>query len=607
MSTNSPLTAPRPIELLSPARDVETAVEAINHGADAVYIGGPQFGARQEAANSLSDLRPLVDYAHFFGARVYVTLNTILYDSELAEARDIACSLAEMGVDALLVQDAAFLSMDLPPIALHASTQMDNRDADKVQRLGAEGFSTVVLARELGIPEIRAIHEACPAMRLEAFVHGALCVSLSGRCYASQHCFSRSANRGACAQFCRLPFDLITDDGRKLIDQKHLLSLRDMNRSAYLEQMMDAGVSSFKIEGRLKDTAYVKNITAWYRRLIDAILERREDYCRASAGVSEVTFEPRPEKSFNRGFTDYFFPAEHMANISTPKNIGESVGEVRLIKSRSILVSGHVRFSAGDGLCYFTSDGRLEGFRVNRAEGMELFPYRMPLALRPHTRLFRNHDAAFTAALAVPTATRTLSLDMTLLSAPDGYLLKGRDERGRSAEVRIDFPYQAARTPQEANIRSQLSKLGGTGYRAGIISIADGTGFIPSSLLSTARRGLVDALRAIDMKPERTAPVRRGDVSFPSRVDYSANVSNKEAAAYYHAHGAATVEPAWEVKEPGDAPIMTCRYCVRRELGICLKQKDSPREPLALRLADGRRFPLQFDCRRCYMKVYAAQ
>ena len=591
MSTNSPLTAPRPIELLSPARDVETAIEAINHGADAVYIGGPQFGARQEAANSLSALRPLVDYAHFFGARVYVTLNTILYDSELAEARDIACSLAEMGVDALLVQDAAFLSMDLPPIALHASTQMDNRDADKVRRLGAEGFSTVVLARELGIPEIRAIHEACPAMRLEAFVHGALCVSLSGRCYASQHCFSRSANRGACAQFCRLPFDLVDVDGHVIQKQRHLLSLRDMNRSADLEALLDAGVSSLKIEGRLKDVAYVKNITAFYRQQLDALFARRpDDYGRASYGKSTISFKPHPQKSFNRGFTSYFLHGRtsDLACHTTPKSIGEPVGTVKEVRP-ALSVAGTATFANGDGLCFFDSDRRLVGFRVNRVDQQgHLFPADPSVlsSLRKGTPLYRNFDAAFEHQLSRPTADRRLSVRWLLEDNPSGFRLTLTCmDNGRSISKSFEHPHELARTPQASAISRQLLRLGDTPFvciEADITLHLSADFFIPASTLAEWRRELTKELET--PCPPGITPVEV-----------------REAGATHPYHNPELSPPSRE--EQGVVPLMTCRYCIRHALGQCLQEHPTLHGPLALRLSDGRRFPLHFDCKRCEMQV----
>ncbi len=596
---------PRSIELLAPARNAETGIEALRHGADAVYIGAPKFGAREAAANSVADIARLAAYAHTFGAKVYATLNTILYDSELEEARQIACSLYDAGVDALLVQDAAYLEMKLPPIALHASTQCDNRTPEKIRRLYSEGFSTAVLARELSLEEIKAIHRECPEMRLEAFVHGALCVSLSGRCYASQHCLARSANRGECAQFCRLPFDLETENGTKILTQKHLLSLRDLNRTDALEQMLDAGVSSLKIEGRLKDMEYVKNVTAWYRKKLNAIMARRKEYIRASQGELSLTFEPRPEKSFNRGFTDYFLNGRtmHMACPATPKSIGEPVGEVREITDRSIVVSGHKHFSNGDGLCFFDANGELHGFRVNRAEGSRLYPAAMP-HIAKHTQLFRNHDEAFSQMLAKPTAQRSLRVDFTLSPTDGGYLLSTTDALGRSAEAHISFPPQKARSPQLGNITVQLSKLGGTPYCLGSVTVDDEDCFIPSSLLARARRNTVEQLTALAASEKARAEAPQ-PVNIGGTLDYTANVANRMAKEFYRRCGATVAAPAWETTPPDGAPIMTCRYCLRYELGMCLKKKGSDRSYLFLRLADGRRFRLEFECKKCCMKIYA--
>lgn len=600
--------ATRSIELLSPARNADTGIEAIRHGADAVYIGAPKFGAREAAANSIEDIKRLTDYAHVFNAKVYATLNTILYDSELQEAREMACRLFDVGVDALLVQDVAFLEMrNLPPIALHASTQCDNRTPEKVKRLYEEGFSTAVLARELSLEEINEIHKQCPEMRLEAFIHGALCVSMSGRCYASQHCFGRSANRGECAQFCRLPFDLETENGVKIIEGKHLLSLRDLNRTDYLEQLLDAGVSSLKIEGRLKDVEYVKNITACYRRKLDAIFAKRKEYVRASAGKVALAFEPKPEKSFNRGFTDYFMQGRTMrlACPATPKSIGEPVGEVREV-GRCLIVSGHKKFANGDGLCFFTDKGELRGFRVNRAEGTRLFPAIMPKEIKNHTGLFRNHDEAFSQMLSKPSAKRTLKVDFNLAMTENGFMLSATDELLRHTDVPVEFKHEKARNPQRDNIVTQLSKLGGTCFSAGEVKIENDEYFIPSSLLSDARRKAVASL--LEQCGSKTvADVSIGKPQLEGCVDYSANVANKSAEKFYKDCGAERVEPAWELKEPENAPVMTCRYCLRNEIGMCLKRRDADRSYLFLRLADGRRFRLDFDCKNCIMKIYAEE
>lgn len=608
----APLRRIREIELLAPARDAETGIEAIRHGADAVYIGAPAFGARAAAANSVGDIRRLAAYAHVFNAKVYVTLNTILYDSELGQAERLARELYDAGADALIVQDAAFLSMPLPPIPLHASTQADNRTPEKVRRLYDEGFDTAVLARELSLEEIRRIHESCPGMRLEAFVHGALCVSLSGRCYASQYCFGRSANRGECAQFCRMPFDLEDGRGGKLLRQKHLLSLRDMNRSRFLEEMMDAGVSSFKIEGRLKSAAYVKNITAFYRRRIDSVFSRRGGYARQSAGACETSFEPSPEKSFNRGFTDFFLFGRRRgeASLDTPKSTGEPVGRAEDVRRGSLAAAGRAVFSNGDGLCFFDGGGRLRGFRVNKVSGGRLFPQSMPEGLREGARLFRNFDAAFARLLSRPSATRLLGLDIEMSETGNGYSLLLSDETGRTTEYAFECPHTAAVTPQGASLRRQLSRLGGSLFRARSVTLRlQGERFIPASVMAAARRGAVAAHTRTAEAARREEPRRPRPAGFAGGADDGVcNVSNSLARAFYLAGGAARPVPAFELEPRPDAPLMTCRYCIRYELGACLRQEEGRRAlpgSLFLRLSGGLRFRLDFDCGECVMRVYA--
>ena len=362
------------IELLAPAKNLECGIEAINHGADAVYIGAPRFGARAAAGNSLEDIAELVRYAHLYRARIYVTVNTILKDEELEDTEAMIWNLYRIGVDALIVQDMGITRLNLPPIPLHASTQMDNRTVEKVRFLAEAGFRQVVLARELTLEEIRNIHRACPDTLLEVFVHGALCVSYSGQCYVSQACYGRSANRGECAQFCRLAFDLKDADGKVIAHDKHLLSLKDMNQSENLEALLDAGASSLKIEGRLKDVSYVKNVTAYYRQRLDAIFKRRKEYVRASSGSVRTVFRPQLDKSFSRGFTDYFLHGRNpgIFNLDTPKSLGEEVGTVKEVRGTFLTVAGVKPFANGDGLCYLDEQGKLQGFRVNRVEGNKL-------------------------------------------------------------------------------------------------------------------------------------------------------------------------------------------------------------------------------------------
>ena len=603
------------IELLSPAKNLECGLEAIRHGADAVYIGAPKYGARAAAGNSLDDLRQLADYAHQFGARVYVTLNTIVYDDELAEVEALVWQLYRIGIDALIVQDMALLTMNLPPIELHASTQTDNRTPEKVQFLHSVGFSQVVLARELSLDDIAKIHSACP-VPLEAFVHGALCVSYSGQCYVSQACFGRSANRGECAQFCRLPFTLEDADGRIIERDRHLLSLKDMNRSAHLEAMVDAGVRSFKIEGRLKDVTYVKNITAYYRQAIDKILFRRPEYRRASQGVSTYTFTPQPDKSFNRGFTDYYITGRRtdVTSFATPKSVGEPIGHVKEVGRGFITVSSAKALHNGDGLCYIDERGLLQGFRVNRVEGTRLFLKDMPRTLRARTPLFRNYDQEFERLLSRPSAERRIPVTMHLYEVPFGFALTLADAQGRNATVSLTCDKELAHTEQRAGIEKQLAKLGGTILVAERVDI-DFTAnwFIPSSVVADMRRRAVDAYeRVCKLKNENsklrvntTAPSVQSTIS-GGQLSYLANIANQRAEDFYRAHGAVQVSPAFELNAPKGATLMFCRHCLRYAMGWCPRNggiKSPYREPYMLVSADGRRFALEFDCKQCIMMV----
>lgn len=606
----------RTIELLSPARDCQTGMEAIRHGADAVYIGGPSFGARAAAVNTVEDIARLCDYAHIFGARVYVAVNTLLTDSELADAERLAYSLYRAGADALIVQDLAFLQLSLPPIPLHASTQMDNRTPEKVRLLADLGFKQVVLARELSLDDIGRIHSSTP-VALEAFVHGALCVSYSGRCHASCHAFGRSANRGCCAQFCRLPFSLEDGDGHTLMTDRHLLSLRDMNRSEDLEDMMDAGISSFKIEGRLKGMDYVKNITAYYRQRIDEVLSRRgADYCRSSFGRSELTFIPNPYKSFNRGFTDYFLRGDRspMHAFFSPKATGEEVGRIRRVDRRThtLTVDLHpgITLTAGDGLCFIDSEGRLNGFRANRVEGNIVSP---ATSVSPGSAvtLYRNHDQLFTQTLAKSSAIRRIDLDIRLEETPNGYAIRLTDECGRMVSCSFTASHETAQTPQEENIRRQLGRLGDTPFRLRRTDIVFASPrFIRSSILAEWRRTAINRLLSIAVPHPDDVPTERGSLPGITATDprlYAFNVANSRARDVCRALGALSPQPAFEVSPSVSTPLMTCRYCLRHALGHCLREKKDAyaASSFYLRLTDGRRFRLDFDCRRCEMQVFA--
>ena len=589
------------IELLSPARNLECGIAAVDHGADAVYIGAPRFGARAAAGNSVEDIGELCNYAHRFGVKVYAAVNTLLFENELDEARLLAWDLYRVGVDALIIQDTVFLEMDLPPIPLHASTQMDNRTAEKVLWLKNQGFNQIVMARELSLEQIRDIHEAVPEVRLEAFVHGALCVSYSGRCYASEYCFGRSANRGECAQFCRLPFSLQDAKGHTLIKDKYLLSLKDMNRQKYLEEMLDAGVQSFKIEGRLKDISYVKNVTASYRQALDAIMKRRPEFVRSSFGTSTYTFTPDLSRSFSRGNTNYFLKGRtnDLASPDTPKSRGREVGRVKEIRNGLIIVSSTETFSNGDGLCFLDAEGRLQGFRVNRAEGNHLYPASMP-NVRKGDLLWRSFDQQWERLMSGQTAERRISARFLLEETEQGFRLTFSAEDGTQNSEDFAAEHQPARTDQTASIRDVLSKLGDTPYVCTDVEVRfSQPWFIPRSILAEWRRSLTSSLSP-----------RQGEERF-EKSEYSKNAKCSQNSKYSEYSESSSLGK--EVP-----PLMTCRFCLRHAWGMC--KKESARhemvngklsngkwdEPLYLVLGDGRRFRLDFDCKNCEMRVLAS-
>lgn len=593
------------LELLAPAKNLECGIAAIDHGADAVYIGAPRFGARAAVGNSVDDIRRLCDYAHPFGAKVYVTVNTILYDDELEDTRQLLLELETAGIDAILVQDMAVLSL-LPEnchMRLHASTQTDNRTPEKVRWLRDAGFSRVVLARELSAAEIAEIHRQVPEVELEVFVHGALCVSYSGQCYASQYCFGRSANRGECAQFCRMKFSLVDVEGSEVERDRYLLSLKDMNQYSQLEQLVETGATSFKIEGRLKDVSYVKNVTAAYSERLNEIIRRQPElYYRSSKGHCTYTFTPDLRRTFNRGYTHYFLNGRQpdIASFDTPKAIGEFVGTVKELRDDSFNVAGLASFANGDGLCFYDEDRQLEGFRANRVAGNRIFPYRMPKGLRPGTRLYRNNDQEFERLLSKPSATRKIPIHLTLRAVGDGFELS-------SEGVSILMPteqQQANRDPRE-NIVRQLTKLGDTIYTCEDVDIPDDFNyFIPNSVLSEMRRTLVNKLamnhdgRLHDTVQQSQTPASSIQYPYP----YLYNISNRLSRDFYGARDLT----AFELKG-GDGPIMQCRHCIRYALGYCVKhggKRPQWREPLFLVLGDGRRFRLDFDCKNCEMRVF---
>ena len=603
----------RKIELLAPAKNLECGIAAIDHGADAVYIGAPKFGARAAAVNSLEDIAALVEYAHLYNARIYVTVNTILKDEELQETEKMIWALFRAGVDALIVQDMGITGLNLPPIPLHASTQMDNRTVEKVRFLADAGFRQVVLARELSLREISKIHEACPDVPLEIFVHGALCVSYSGQCYVSQACFGRSANRGECAQFCRLPFSLVDAEGRVIVKDKHLLSLKDLNQSDELEALLDAGASSFKIEGRLKDVSYVKNVTAAYRRKLDAIFARRKEYARASSGSCRYAFNPQLDKSFSRGFTHYYLHGrtKDVFSFDTPKSLGEEMGTMKEARGNYLTVAGLKSFNNGDWVCYIDEQGRLQGFRINRVEGNKLYPQEMP-RIKPRTVLYRNFDQEFEKILARKSSERRIAVSVRLTDTPFGFALTLTDEDDNSVTLSLAREKEPARTPQEENLKTQLAKFGNTPFEAVRIDIDfAGNWFLPASVLADFRRQAVEKLisaRRINYRRELFV-LKPTAHAFPqSTLTYLGNVMNAQAVSFYAGHGVASIAPAFERAPAEKAVLMFCKHCLRYSMGWCpvhQRERSPYREPYYLVSTDGKRFRLEFDCKNCQMKVNA--
>ncbi len=599
------------IELLSPAKNLEVGMAAINHGADAVYIGPSQFGARVAAGNSVEDIARLVEYAHKYYARVYVTLNTILRDDELEQARHLVNDLYNVGVDALIVQDMALLQMDLPPIALHASTQCDTRTVEKVKFLEQCGFEQVVLARETPLATMRQMAEQTN-VALEAFVHGALCVSYSGQCYMSEAARGRSANRGACAQMCRLPYDLIDGEGNILARKKHLLSLKDFDASRHIEEMIDAGITSFKIEGRLKDIDYVKNITSYYRRKFDAILEGSPRQA-SSSGKTTFFFEPNPKKTFYRGATDYFLEGRKrdIWSFDTPKSLGEPIGKVKDIWRNALSLNSKSEIVNGDGLCFLNKKGEFEGFRVNKVESGRLLPLVMP-KIEKGTLVYRNSDVAFERILAGKTAERKIHVDIQLQATNNQLLISMTDTDKVSTSITVEYSGDKANNPEKMldTWRTQLSKLGGTIFEAQNIDLSalHTPLFIPVSQIAEWRRELVELHEQnraktynrslIEIKPTTHSYIT-------TDLDYRANIYNSQSKLFYEQHGCNVKQMAFEQQHQPNAELMRTKHCIRYALGLC--RKENPKSQVKeLYLQNGNdRFLLEFDCRNCEMVIFS--
>ena len=607
-----------PLELLAPAGNFEFGKAAIDHGADAVYIGAPRFSARANAGNSLEDIGRLIAYAHLFKARVYVALNTILSDSEIVDAVDLIAALYQAGADGLILQDPGLLEMDLPPIPLIASTQMNNTTAEKVKFLEDAGFSRVILARELSLCEIRAIR-AETNIELECFVHGALCVSYSGQCYLSQAAFGRSGNRGVCAQPCRHAYTLKDGKGKEVVSGKHLLSLKDLNLIGSVADLAEAGVTSFKIEGRYKDAAYVKNVTAAYSLALDRFIETHPGYRRQSAGSVQFQFVPDLNRTFNRGYTRYFLldPEDtgSQAAMDTPKSIGAEVGTISQVGQGWFRLSGQ-NVHNGDGMCFVARPGVLKGFRVERTENGRIFPNDME-GLTAGMRLFRNHDHEFLKILDKKTADRRIGVSMTFQQTETHIRLTVTDEDGCTVNAHLPAAYEEARQPEKMKdqIRSQLTSTGNTPFAVtAVVMEIPVPGFLPLSLLNSLRRDALDQLAqlrlrqyAVKSRPTITGPLPM----YPEKIlDYRANVFNRFAKAFYEHHGAEVAEDAFETgTKPSGKNLMTTRYCLRRELGACLKNPDHRLKLTPpLTLSDGKRtYTLRFDCEHCRMHVVPAE
>lgn len=601
----------RKIELLAPAKNLECGIEAIRHGADAVYIGAPQFSARAAAGNTVQDIKLLADYAHLFGAKVYVALNTILNDKELTEAEKLIRQLySDARIDALIIQDMGITMLDLPPIPLHASTQVDNRDVEKVKFLEQAGFDQVVLARELTIDEIYDIASQT-SVSLEVFVHGALCVSYSGQCYLSQALSGRSANKGACAQYCRLPYSLADSEGRTIMNAKHLLSMKDLNLSDNLEELLDAGVSSLKIEGRLKDVSYVKNTVAYYRKKLDEIFMKRPEYMRTSSGISIYAFEPDLNKSFNRAYSNYFLHGrvKDIWSVDSPKSIGEPLGRITNITTRFFEVDTKKKINNGDGLCFFNNKKELEGIHVNRVEGNSVIPANMP-EIRKGAFIYRNYDHEFQKLLSRPSAERKLDITIDLTDIPSGFSLQASDEDGNLAVVNFEYSKEQAQKDQTDNIRKNLSKTGNTIFNVYKVNInCPESYFIPASVLSDWRRQLIDKLLSV-RKINYRQPLKlhkQTAHAFPVReITYLGNVMNGKSRDFYSRHQSLLIQPAFEKQALKDVPLMFTRHCIKYALGWCPKETESKnpyKEPFFL-VYNNTRLRLSFDCRQCEMRVF---
>jgi collagenase-like PrtC family protease len=606
------------IELLAPAKDAETAIAAIRCGADAVYMGAERFGAREQAGNSIEAIKEATDFAHQYYAKIYVTLNVLLYDIEFLAAQKFIEQLYKIGIDGLIIQDAGLLELDLPPIPLIASTQMNNATVEKVKFLQDVGFSRVILARELTLDEIRNIRRQT-TLELECFIHGSLCVSASGQCYMSYANGGRSGNRGQCAQPCRRAYTLKDLNGNIIIKNRHLLSLKDLNLSEHLEDLVDAGITAFKIEGRLKDIPYVVNTVGFYRKLLDGILTKK-GYQKSSSGSVKLNFEPNPEKTFNRGFTNYGLTgkAENMLSLDTPKSIGEFLGVVQGVGRNYFIIDGDKPVQNADGLCFFDDEKNLSGTVVNRVEDGKIFPQKMN-GIRKGQEIYRNFDYEFDRKLKGRAAERKVALSIIVKETQSDLIIAGKDEDGNEAAVEIENSKQPAEKKDIARktIISQLTKLGNTIFKCSDVKLeTTDVYFLPVSRLNEARRELIERLLEVREanRPRKKGGIQKNNIAYPDKhLTYTGNVLNAQAEAFYRRHGVETIEPAAErgLDLTGQT-VMKTKMCLRRELCLCPKTgSKAVAEPLILldepfdiaQDRPGKEFQLKFKCGHCGMDV----
>jgi collagenase-like PrtC family protease len=604
------------IEILAPARDLIGGIAAINSGADAVYIGAPQFGARSNANNSIEDVAELVKYAHLFNAQVFVVMNTILYDNELETCRAMIWELYDIGVDALIIQDMAIMEMDLPPIVLHASTQANNRDADKIKFLKDAGIKRVVLARELNLHQIKTIYDEAD-VELEFFVTGALCVSFSGNCYMSVANGERSANRGSCAQNCRLPYNLIDGNGDTLIRNSHLLSIKDLDVSDQIPNLIEAGIVSFKIEGRLKDVAYVKNNVSYLRQKLDSYLEGSDKYIKASSGKCTYTFDSTLSRTFNRGYTDYFVNERHssIGSWESPKSKGQYIGKlIRTIGNAYEIENGEL-LNNGDGLCFINENNEADGIYVNKAENGKVYPNVLK-EIKDGTFIYRNNDAAFIKIVErEDSAIRKIGTTLLLTENKNGFELIATDEDGNISTVKLEHPKEQTKTGEsiEENIKVQLAKTGFTPYSADEINVMFSQNwFLPISKINEMRRNVFEQLSEIRLANYVREEHQLVKTSHPypeTKLDFMYNVSNKTARKFYERHGVTEIEKAFELQwDPGKSRVMTTKYCIKYELKKCpIHQKDivgvKVKEPLVLKQGE-LEYKLKFNCKPCEMEIW---